>query len=238
MYLGTIKPETVTTQITIPSDGLHGIKLGATVPAALQDRKGLWFDGADWWIGNWMDADSGKMGVNVYAKVYTGSNATWIEGGVVTNPVNKYFTDVLTVNTGVLDARALAMCSHFQSLNIYENDIVGFHYAGPISGNHVRFRVPQQTAAEFNAWLAAQYTAGTPVTVYYVTATETVADIPSDTLSAMRSLTTLDGTNNIMVNVSTVQPWLSVKYRQDLQKYVKDKLAEIQMAIISIGGVI
>lgn len=164
MYLGTKKPETVTTQITIPSDGLHGIKLGATVPAALQGRKGLWHDGADWWIGNWMDSDSGKLGVNVSV------------------------------------------------INSYAAESVGDYYMSTTGA----------------------LTEG--ATIYYITDTETVTDIPSDTLSTLRSLTTLDGTNNIMVDGSTVQPWLSVKYRQDLQKYVKDKLAALQAAIISLGG--
>ena len=169
LELGTIATKFVpytaqTIQFTALSDGLPGIKLGATVPTSLQGRKGLWHDGADWWIGNWMDADSGKQGVNV---------------------------DVI---------------------NSYAGESVGDYY------------------------MSTTGSLTTGAIVYYITATETVTDIPSDTLSTLRSLTTLDGTNNIMVDGSTVQPWLSVKYRQDLQKYVKDKLAAIQAAIISLGG--
>lgn len=224
-----------TIQFTAPSDGLPGIKLGATVPTSLQGRKGLWFDGTDWWIGNWMDADSGKMGVNIAKTAFNGTEI-WVKNTTENDGKFLFYQIKFAINNNGVYPQS-PYCSHTPTSLTHPSDVAGIYIAS--SGSlflNVGDIIGGGTVAQLKAWIAAQYAAGNPVTVYYVSATETIADIPSDTLSALRSLTTLDGTNNIMVDGSTVQPWVSVKYRQDLQKYVKDKLAAIQAAIISLGG--
>ena len=242
--LADFNPYTAQTfQFTALSDGLPGIKLGATVPTSLQGRKGLWFDGTDWWIGNWMDADSGKQGVNVAKNIFTGisgegmcTDATYSSGTTWRCFLDRFFPTNEEYGVGLCNYFPVSVSSWGLNRITWKGNPQASVGIDVSSLGLTISATKQEVLLAVNTWLQGLNAAGNPVTIYYVTATETISENPSDTISALRSLTTLDGTNNIMVDGSTVQPWLSVKYRQDLQKYVKDKLAAIQAAIISLGG--
>lgn len=70
------------------------------------------------------------------------------------------------------------------------------------------------TAASFNQWLADQYAAGTPVTIWYVLAAPETAIVNeplmkigdyADTLSNAAQIPTTEGANSITVD-TTIQP--------------------------------
>ena len=75
---------------------------------------------------------------------------------------------------------ATPICTHFlgeSRASGNEPDYTCFFNAT----GHFYFRLEDNTVATFKAWLAAQYTAGTPVTVYYPLATPVEEDWPDTT---------------------------------------------------------
>lgn len=111
---------------------------------------------------------------NYSKKMYSGSaNESWsLSSGAA--GTNTQMFQLIEYNTTPVETAVYfpAYCSHAQyKNNLYNLDIVGIagwlHTSGAY---YIRIRVPNEIATNvslFKTWLAAQHTAGTPVTVVY-----------------------------------------------------------------------
>ena len=109
------------------------------------------------------------------------------------------------------------ICSHFSVVNVANrtnNTLSGSQRASGTAMNFDFIKNDYTTADDFKAYLAQQYAAGTPVTVWYVLATPETAAVNeplmkigsyTDTLSNAASIPTTEGANSITVD-TTVQP--------------------------------
>lgn len=140
-----------------------------------------------------------------------------------------------------------AICSHLkkQTTIISQTTDEGYIISLPAqSGQNATFymRISSSTAstvAEFKAWLAAQYAAGTPVTVWYVLATaETaVANEPlmkigdyADTLSYAQagvSIPTANGSTTLTVETTVKPSEVYIKYRGEAVATLSALSAEV-----------
>lgn len=139
-------------------------------------------------------ASSGTATYNTYKLVLTG-NETWYDDALPKGNtysyrmVAPYIYDV--GNTVGYDA----ICTHFDVGSYYAASVVGVQH----SSRNLYFRNTQTTLANWQQWLADQYAAGTPVTVYYRVATPTTESVTAP------SITTTGGTATIDVD-TTVKP--------------------------------
>lgn len=104
--------------------------------------------------------------------VLTGEETWYINEAVSTEDTAYLYTTGITSNTYVA---GYGICSHFEYKDIYHiRDVNGFHLISGYGG--LRFRIMRtiaSTVSDFKAYLAQQYAAGTPVTVWYVLAEPT-----------------------------------------------------------------
>lgn len=131
---------------------------------------------------------------------------------------NVYYTADFTDYLRELDTN-LSLCSHYstigqvQGASFITNGVLSWYGrtdASRLYIGDVRF----STAAELQAYLAQQYAANTPVTVYYILATAETAAVNeplmkigdyADTLSNATAIPTTEGANSITVDTA-VQP--------------------------------
>ena len=143
--------------------------------------------------------------------VLTGQETGW-NVYAASETENRYFYMTLSNQEKLGET---AICTHFEMALIYTTTTnMGFNFAS--GGNELRMRndTPSYTVAQFKQWLADQYAANTPVTIYYVlnTATTGIVNEPlmkigdyTDTLSNATAIPTTEGANSITVD-TTVQP--------------------------------
>ena len=118
-----------------------------------------------------------------------------------------------------------SVCSHFPLLETGGTYIKALGYTITNSSIYLRYD-PIETTADFKSYLAAQYAAGTPVTVWYVLATEETAVVNeplmkigeyADTLSMEQAgvqIPTLNGTTVIDVDTAVKPESMTIKYRR------------------------
>lgn len=125
----------------------------------------------------------------------------------------------LTLNNSPVKSQLseMAKCSHYEvviATNRTNMTLSGILTVGSNVTTMDFINNDYNNATEFKAHLAAQYAAGTPVTVWYVLATPTTAAVNeplmkigdyADTLSNAASIPTTEGANSITVD-TTVQP--------------------------------
>lgn len=104
--------------------------------------------------------------------VLTGEETWYMNSEVSTEDTIYMYTISIPQKTYV---SGFAICSHFKYKNAYVIlDENGFHLLSGYGGLRIRImRTIASTSADFKAYLAQQYANGTPVTVWYVLATET-----------------------------------------------------------------
>ena len=135
----------------------------------------------------------------------------------------------LDINSGV--------CTHFDYIGDYSLD-EEHCYAG-MSGTlfvFVDYSVIS-TVEEFKAFLAEQATAGTPVKVYYKTAETTELDLTETQIEQLEQLNKLR-TYKEQTNIVTVEDvaLMQLEYSADIQKYIDNKLANINQQILNLAG--
>lgn len=158
--------------------------------------------------------------------VLDGTEAFFASGSWGKTNTAVYYTTVpntMNLNTNV----AYVMCSHYVGASrnyIYDNDI---ECSGMTGSNSLTFRVSRQyagTKEDFLAYLAAQYAAGTPVTVWHVLANEETGIVNeplmrigdyADTLSkaqAVATIPTSNGSTTIDVDTTVKPSEVYIKY--------------------------
>ena len=155
-------------------------------------------------IGDTADslASTGTATYNIKKLVLTGGDSeSWNSYSLGT--ANAFF-----ILQNISMGNATVMSSHFAQTGIYTtNTAVGID----TSGTTIRFRPPNvatdfATTAAWKQYLADQYAAGTPVTVYYILATAT-----TETVTAL-SIPTTSGLNTIDVNTTVKPSEMSLTY--------------------------
>ena len=120
---------------------------------------------------------------------------------------------------------SLSICSHFVYIGTSEvnnTDNIGFSL---FNVSQFGCRCPKSvanTVNEFKAWLAAQYAAGTPVTIWYVLATPTTGIVNeplrkignyADSISDVISIPTVRGKNVFDVDTEVKPSEVYIKYK-------------------------
>ena len=148
-----------------------------------------------------------KIGDTVDSLVSTGTATYSIKKLVLSGQENWNIvqaTNTYRYETTVLrDGMPLStqMCTHFEFIGNTQEEGANGTFAGSTSSTAFRsfFFSNLTTLTDWKQYLADQYTAGTPVTVYYILATQT-----TETVTAP-SIPTTEGANSIIVD-TTVQP--------------------------------
>ena len=150
-------------------------------------------------------ASSGTMTRNVIKQVFTGQE-NW--------DIYSAGTDVsffyLVLASAITGRNSLIICTHFERKAVDTvSNVVGIDLVS--SGTIIRLRPPNvatdyPSTTEWKQWLADQYAAGTPVTVYYVLATPTTEQVAVPTIPTTSSPTTID------VNTSVKPSEMSLTY--------------------------
>lgn len=182
-------------------------------------------------INNYVDslASSGTMTRNVIKQVFTGQE-NW---GIYSAGTDVSFL-YLAIQSANAGRNTLIICTHFERKPIdTASNTVGIDLVS--SGTIIRLR-PPNVATDYSsttAWkqyLADQYAAGTPVTVWYVLATATTESITAPTIP------TTDGANTITVD-TTVQPSeFTATWTGWHDAYVKEKSENLFDASTAVDG--
>lgn len=144
-------------------------------------------------VGDYQDEQeilSGVVTRKVGIKVFDGTEG-WVKG-------TSFYADI---SLGALQAAHSCICNYYagKSTNPYSADSntiqVGYNDGSLIFWNRVYItanRAEYATAADFKAYLAAQYNAGTPVIVIYPLATPTTESVTGQTLQVTDGDNTLE----------------------------------------------
>lgn len=156
------------------------------------------------------------------------------------NPLNgAYF--VSTTDWGrKTGSNAIAICSHYtySGTNVSSDYVTSGHFQLCYSPGNTTDLAPGSayfgndglaTAEEYNLWLAAQYEAGTPVTVSYILATPVETPLSAEELAQYAALHT-NKPNTTVFNDSGAEMKLS--YVADTKTYIDNKLAAISAAVL------
>ena len=84
------------------------------------------------------------------------------------------------------------------------------------------------TLDDYNAWLAAQHAAGTPVTVLYPLAEPVETPLTGETLAAAARLCSLYPVTTITAEGA----WITAQYVADTKTYIDNKFAELAAQLI------
>lgn len=175
--------------------------------------------------GGKMDWAAGELSVTHKLKALDGTEE-WAGPDRIKDGTYRYLqsvsmaSDLLVPPTN--DDMPDAVSSHFvaQPYNaLYNGGLVGFSWT---QGRKLSIRCNFETAEELNAYLAAQKTAGTPVTIaYHVTNPQKVTFTP-------QQLSTLKGTNNVWSDCGDT----TLSYIADTKLYIDQKHAAIAAATL------
>ena len=114
------------------------------------------------------------------------------------------FTNIKTISQ-IGYARKNSKITHFKQCDMPAKDVVGYDWHGV--SFHLMIMTTQSTINKFKDWLKSQYTAGTPVTIWYTLETPT-----TETFTAPQ-IPTLNGTTVIDVDTAVKPTEMYTKYK-------------------------
>lgn len=185
--------------------------------------------------GGELDAVSGK-GQETWKLVTLDGTENWRSWGVdFTTPGITGFYDFSVIDYDVKQV-AFAICSHFgHPPDAWGGGSAGIGFASVSSTRYLILSVKNDLLADtsstaaaidsLKAYLAAQYTAGTPVTVAYIKATPTPI-----TATGGKPIPALAGTNTLLTDGDS----LTVTGRAD----PTHKIQQLRAAVVALGGTI
>ena len=153
----------------------------------------IYLDSPLYKIGDYADSLNKTEEVRVIKELILTGNENWIEVGGNANNTTALF--MCAIND-IID------CGNVAAMDVLTTHYkVGAYYSAYVTSEgfqHTRkkiyIRSKQLNVADFKSYLAAQYAAGTPVTVYYVLAEPETKSI------TLPKIPTFDGTNTIDIN--------------------------------------
>lgn len=174
----------------------------------------------DTYYGGSVDFSTGIMTVT-HTSVALDGTETWYGGAQDSD--QGYHGFACNVPSG--PANLTQVCTHFEYSNSLSTAFQHFVVVGP----GVHFFATQETTTAFKAWLADQYTAGTPVTICYTLTTPYTVQLTPTQIKSLSALSKYEPrTNTVYSDQESVQVG-----------YPKSPIAtdtELTNAIISLGG--
>lgn len=165
-------------------------------------------------------ASSGTAIYNTYKLVLTGDEA-WYDDALPKGDTYSY----RMIAPYIYDVGNVvgydAICTHFAVGAYYAASVVGLQH----SSRNLYFRNTQTTLANWKQWLADQYAAGTPVTVYYRVATSTTETVTAPSIPTTGNTATIDVDTTVKPSEMdlTYHGW----HEHEPKKFVKDNLSPI-----------
>lgn len=226
-----VSAEDVSVTLSDGGDGSQTLTLTGDLPGIPVDSGGNYTDpDGQQWVCNYRDW---SRGVDVQmVKSVTISTSSSI------NPSRQQNTDYYGVNSPSV------------------SDLIGYAYAGALSnrsayaGTNANLNGDQFTIAPGNGIIVIglkkslvpdgtiedirAYFNEHPVTIYYI-CDPIETPIPAEELAAYKALTTYDGTTNV---TATDGAGLSLRYVADTQKYIDNKIAELQQQLAETQNVL
>lgn len=187
------------------------------------------------WVTDEIDFDKGVRIQRVKEIVLTGNEEGWSQYNISTEGYNSFRNNLFDgVNIGNLQN----LCTHYKAYG----DMTGFYY-GQLQGCYVgTTNEPvcklvigdiHSTVEDFKAYLAEQYSIGTPVKVKYVLAEPIETPLTEAELVAYQEYYTNYPNTTIYSDDSA---FLNIKYKADTKHYIDNKFNSLEKAILSLGG--
>lgn len=119
-------------------------------------------------------------------------------------------------NINVVDAKPLpsgvteSFCSHFKKATYYQTyngTVIGFSQrtGATIPTRGFSFSLNGMTVEEFKSWLASEYAAGHPVTIWYEPETPTTATVSVPQIPTLKGTTIIDVDTELKPSEMTVE---------------------------------
>lgn len=211
-------------QTLIIPDTCRGIPVSAN--GNYTDEKG------QQWMCDEIDFARGKY-VQRIGKYFLTGNESWIVSNVQ-NAYKEGFTRYDASVVAPLTSSENCLWTHFQYKGRSFNDGFGA-WVIPDGKTKVALRIVADfaTVDDLKAWLADKATSGEPVIVLYILAEPIETQLTEEQIFAYKALQTYKPVTNIYTLEGA---GIEVDYDTDLQSYIDAKFAELQQAIISMGG--
>lgn len=134
--------------------------------------------------GGLVDLEAGVVRREWAVKAFDGTEA-WSTGTIQSNGA---FRTSLAISDMTNGTSMNFACSHLKTGAYSDNADANTVAFGTINNNYISVAVIANNVAEFKSWLAAQHTAGTPVTICYRLATPIETPIDPLTLTTLQQL--------------------------------------------------
>ena len=131
----------------------------------------------------------------------------------------------------------VGVCTHFDFIGNYYLDEEHVYVTNPGTMYVFIDKTVASTPAEFKTFLTEQATAGTPVKVYWKSDTTTELDLTETQIEQLEQLNKMR-TYKEQTNIVTVEDLalMQLEYSADIQKYIDNKLANINQQILNLAG--
>lgn len=164
---------------------------------------------------------------NVKKLVFDGTENTWQE---YSNPKLQRLGATMPISDMKANSRANGFCTHFRPISSPSQNTTVNGITFGASNNFIYITFSVDTATAYNltdvtsvkTWLSQQYANGTPVTVWYVLATEKTGIVNeplmrigdyADEVSNVATIPTVNGSNTIDVETAVKPSEVYIKYK-------------------------
>ena len=187
------------------------------------------------WVTDEIDFERGVRIQRVKEIMLTGNEGEWSIYNISTEGYNSFRNSLFD---GVNISNLQNLCTHYKAYG----DMTGFYfgqlqgcYVGNTNENVCKLIIGDvfSTVEDFKAYLAGQYSNGTPVKVKYVLAEPIETPLTEAEMVAYQEYYTNYPNTTIY---SDDGAFLNIKYKADTKAYIDNKFNSLQQAIISLGG--
>lgn len=157
--------------------------------------------------------------------VLTG-NEDWALTSTSNQIITKRFSCRISPPIMKMNSQENALCSHFANVNDATEDIESIYYSGLEGVTYIALRLnvnKATTLEQFKAYLAEQYSKGTPVTVEYELLEEEIipyTEIQQEAWDKLQKLKLYKGQNTIFSMEGTI---INLKYLEDTDEKVENQ---------------
>ena len=217
-----VSAEDVSVTLSDGGDGSQTLTLAGDLPGIPVNSGGNYTDpDGQQWVCNYRDWARG-VDVQMVAQETLSGTPAFVE----TTDVPGRFSWNNALSNTYKDGGSKSLLN-FAQWSFWSNP--GTNTRGATNVKHVLFSpVETMTEEEVNALFVTMIASDTPPTVIGQLATPVETPIPAEELAAYKALTTYDGTTNVM---ATDGAGLSLRYVADTQKYIDNKIAELQQQL-------
>ena len=187
------------------------------------------------WVTDEIDFERGVRIQRVKEIMLTGNEGGWSKYNLSTEGYNSFRN---TLFDGVNISNLQNLCTHYKAYGgmtgFYFGQLQGC-YVGNTNENECKLIIGDvySTVDDFKAYLAEQYSNGTPVKVKYVLAEPIETPLTEEEMVAYQEYYT-NYPNTIIYSDDVA--FLNIKYKADTKHYIDNKFNSLEKAILSLGG--